>query len=394
MLLPDRFSVLFVALGLSLPAFAQQSPRFAVVRAPASRLAEIRVKVGEKSFRLKADEHSPGLKNDSIQSNMLFIPSTGEVELVPAGAGRLILIEPGVSPDITPQENRSVRSDTVVGCPAPTAVPQSTWRAGMAAPMVPPDTNVVRHLIVHHSAIDSAGTDYTAQVRAIYILHTQTNGYDDIGYNYLIAPDGALFTGRDPQGRCRQDNVKGAHMCAKNAATMGVCLLGDFTARTPQPAAMATLEVLLGWKLAVERMSAYDSSLHPPGSATAMMLGALVGHRDGCGGVSYTQCPGDSVYARLGQARAEADSLRHACLRVTAGQAPIGDVIHVASTGAGRLEISQGPPQAAWALWSLDGREVANGNVKADGKTEASGLRPGLFLFRVEGLAVRRVVIQ
>ena len=88
---------------------------------------------------------------------------------------------------------------------------------------------------MHHSAGSTFDTNYTAVVRSYYLLHTEVNGWDDIGYNYLIARDGSIFAGRDPQNRTgvAQDNVHGAHFCGKNDYTMGICVIGDFTSQAP-----------------------------------------------------------------------------------------------------------------------------------------------------------------
>src|SRR5690606_37941993 len=92
-------------------------------------------------------------------------------------------------------------------CDEPDAVPQSSWRAGLPAPTATPAFTQVNHLIIHHSAGSSPTGDATQTIRDIYLLHTQGNGWDDIGYNYLVSANGTLFKGRDPQGLGKQDEV-------------------------------------------------------------------------------------------------------------------------------------------------------------------------------------------
>ena len=48
----------------------------------------------------------------------------------------------------------------------------------------------VSHLIVHHTVSNNATTDWAANVRAIWTFHTFTRGWGDVGYNYLIDPNG------------------------------------------------------------------------------------------------------------------------------------------------------------------------------------------------------------
>jgi len=46
-------------------------------------------------------------------------------------------------------------------------------------------------------------------------------GYTDIGYHFVIGPDGTIYEGRDIR-------VRGAHVELKNTGKVGVLLLGDF----------------------------------------------------------------------------------------------------------------------------------------------------------------------
>lgn len=175
-------------------------------------------------------------------------------------------------------------------CDEPQVVPQSVWRAGLPEPDYTRSFNEVEHLIVHHSATGNQLTDYTNVVRNIYIYHTEVNGWSDVGYNYLIAPDGTLFAGRDPAGGA-QDNVRGAHFCGQNSATMGVCLLGDYTQVQPATEMMLSLEQLLSWKTYKEQLEALGERPHPANP----QLPVIAGHQDGCA----TACPGHYVYEKL-----------------------------------------------------------------------------------------------
>jgi hypothetical protein len=139
------------------------------------------------------------------------------------------------------------------------------------------------------------------------LLHTQSNGWDDIGYNYLIAPNGLIFMGRDPQGVADEDNILGAHFCAKNQNTMGVCMLGDYMLRRPTPEAIFSLKYLLAWKLKKEQLNPYGQSIHPIN--TGSLLKNICGHRDGCN----TDCPGDSLYAILPSIIKESARIADSC---------------------------------------------------------------------------------
>ncbi len=166
---------------------------------------------------------------------------------------------------------------------------QSDWRAGLPDPSYSRSFSDVKHMIIHHSAGSNTVTDYTQVVRDIYIYHTQSNDWSDIGYNYLIAQNGDLYAGRDPAAGA-QDNVIGAHFCGANSTTMGVCLLGNYQEAEATDATWSTLERVAAFKLNKESLDPQSYAAHSLG-----IVGAIAGHRDGCS----TLCPGENVYKRL-----------------------------------------------------------------------------------------------
>lgn len=151
----------------------------------------------------------------------------------------------------------------------------------------------VTHLIVHHTA-DGPFSNPAAWVRAIWNFHVFTNRWDDIGYNYLIAPDGTIF-----EGRAGGDNVVGAHFSCQNAGTLGVALLGDYTRVPPPPAALDALARLLAWRAAALGLNVLESAVH---AGTRLNLPIISSHRDGnpspqaC---TRTECPGNRLYPLL-----------------------------------------------------------------------------------------------
>lgn len=200
--------------------------------------------------------------------------------------GSLHLIYSGITPKI----GSNFRSNQQDECDfTPTAIPQSEWRAGLPEPSYSRSFTDVEHVIVHHSAGSNSATDYTQVVRDIYIYHTQSNGWSDIGYNYVIAQNGDLYAARDPEGG-DQDNVIGAHFCGSNGHTMGICLLGNYETAEPTVETWNTLEKLAAYKLNKESLDPQLYSDHPLG-----YIGNLAGHRDGCS----TSCPGENVYKKL-----------------------------------------------------------------------------------------------
>jgi uncharacterized protein (TIGR03437 family) len=157
----------------------------------------------------------------------------------------------------------------------------------------------VTHLIVHHTFSPSGAIngDWAAAVRAIWNFHVFSNGWADVGYNYVIDQNGVIY-----EGRSGGDNVTGAHFCGTNAGTMGVVIIGDFTAATPPAAALNSLKKILAWKADQRGIDPTGRSRH---NSSGRDLNHISGHRDGCA----TACPGDAFYPILAGIRADVKNL-------------------------------------------------------------------------------------
>jgi uncharacterized protein (TIGR03437 family) len=156
----------------------------------------------------------------------------------------------------------------------------------------------VSHLIVHHTVNDNDATDWPAVVRSIWNFHIFSNGWADIGYNYLIDPNGVIY-----EGRAGGDNVIGAHFSGVNGGTMGVSMLGTFTDVAPTTRAMDSLRQILAWKCNQRNLDPTGSALH---AASGLHLKNISGHRDGPGN---TECPGNSLYPLLPALRTEVKNI-------------------------------------------------------------------------------------
>ncbi len=187
-------------------------------------------------------------------------------------------------------------------------IDQSVWRAGLPEPDYERVVHEVHNIIIHHSAGSNTDTNYISVVRNIYIFHTQApdagRGWSDIGYNYLIAQDGTIFKGRDPD-IFEQDNIKGAHFCGANTGTMGICVLGNYMDVEPPGEAVLSLNELLTWKTGKDSLDPVGIYPHTLNSG----LFVISGHRDGCA----TLCPGDNLYDQLAEIRSEVMTEFTAC---------------------------------------------------------------------------------
>lgn len=151
----------------------------------------------------------------------------------------------------------------------------------------------VSHLIVHHTVSGNSSTDWAAVVRAIWNFHTYGRGWGDIGYNYLVDPQGVIY-----EGHYGGDDVVGTHASGANAGSMAVALLGTFTQpdqsppgiRPPQPMLDSAVEIL-SWKADQRDINIFEASRTLPNISWG--LPHLMGHRDVYG---TTICPGDQAH--------------------------------------------------------------------------------------------------
>ncbi|MGH7492638.1 MAG: N-acetylmuramoyl-L-alanine amidase [bacterium] len=158
---------------------------------------------------------------------------------------------------------------------------------------------LAKHLVFHHTAgiADYNVRDWNdcaARVRAIQAYHMDSQGWDDIGYNYLICRHGSIVQGREDDNDAT--DIQGAHACAKNSGTMGVSMLGYFhrdnvkpQADLPTPEMLSALQLLLAWKCDERNIDPKGRSFYAAHGAVA---DHILGHRDVCS----TSCPGDSLF--------------------------------------------------------------------------------------------------
>lgn len=274
-------------------------------RIKGKEFGNLRVQLPNRIVQISKDDHLNLI--EGIQSNLIVLKTESKTfTLMGEYAGEIECILQYVAP-LTHHSVAGRRAS----CEHPEMVMQSTWRQGLPDPVPGRNKTPTEHCIVHHSADGNGNSDYTSLVRAYYTHHTVTNGWDDIGYNYLIANDGTLYAGRDPElSTIDQDNVQGAHFCGKNQKTMGVCIIGEYTSIEPSFAAINTLTTLLTWKLDKEQFIVTDSFAHP--TAIDPLLSVIDGHKSGCN----TTCPGGNIWEKMASIRQEVHNKLDQCSRV------------------------------------------------------------------------------
>lgn len=233
-----------------------------------------------------------------------------------AGQAQLLTFEEGAH-FVQVESDAELHLDFIDPGPSRILLPRAIEKIGEKPPIVgrlewgSPDGNSLRgtpsystvtHLIVHHTA-DGPVADAAAWVRAIWRFHVMTNGWADIGYNFLIAPDGTIF-----EGRAGGDNVIGAHFSCQNTGTMGVALLGDFTRVAPPAAAQDALVRLLTWRTKTLELDPMAVTRH---AGMQQPMYVISSHRDGnrfARSCTVTACPGDSFYPLLEKVRNEVNA--------------------------------------------------------------------------------------
>ena len=251
------------------------------------------------TFYLEQDEHAPASDSLRQSSLVIFDKPVEQFLFYPAsiqGEVTFAFLNANVGQKKSINDNLRRSTSAVSKCQEPALVPQSEWRAGLPPPSYTRRATQVEHVIVHHAATSNNLTNYENVVRNIYLLHTEVNGWSDIGYNYLIAQDGTIFAGRSMGNQSvSTDNIQGAHFCGKNSGTMGICLLGNYETAFPTDTAVASLVKLTGWKIFKENLDPLGESPHAGDGA----LASIAGHRNGCA----TLCPGEHLYERLPEIR-------------------------------------------------------------------------------------------
>ncbi|MBC8343302.1 MAG: N-acetylmuramoyl-L-alanine amidase [Bacteroidetes bacterium] len=253
-----------------------------------------------------------------VSELILFDPAISSFQLYTTlSSGKMMLHFYHAGSPAKPQKKKHANADSS-DCSKPISIDQSAWRAGLPAPTVLPTYTETDHIVIHHTAGSNSNTDPLSAIRTIYIYHTETNGWDDIGYNYVIARDGSLYDGRDGQGQVEEDFVKGAHFCAKNSNTMGIAIMGTYTDEAPPDTAVETGIRLLSWKLHKDGLNPLDSFIHPRG--TTNYLPVICGHRDGC----VTECPGEFLFDMFPDIRQEVWQIIQNCPPLSVTEAKTG----------------------------------------------------------------------
>lgn len=269
------------------------------------------------------------------------------------------------------------------GAGQPAIIARRAWAHSVSPPRVAPGYGAVRMAFVHHTENPNgyAPGEVPAMLRAIYAFHRYVNGWNDIGYNFVVDLYGRIFEAR---AGGIDEPVVGAHAGGYNLASTGVAVLGSFMSAPISPAARDAIRRLLAWKLALHGLPAEGTvtvRVNPEGARYSRFpanahvpLPRIAGHRDG----DSTNCPGDVLYGELPAIRQSVRRLAARPLRATLALAsaasppqPPPQPAPGEAPPAPPAQPAPTPAQAALSgsLEALDGTAVAGARILVQSRT-------------------------
>ena len=264
---------------------------------------------------------------------------------------------------------------------SPLVLDRAAWGANELLERPPAFAPNVRFAVVHHTAGSNAYTrqQSAAIVRGIQLYHMSGNGWNDIGYNFLVDKYGQVFEGR-AGGVDRP--VVGAHAEGFNAGSVGIAVLGSYGATGISAAARAAIVQLLAWRLdaahvdplATLSWASGGNARFPKG--IPVFLRAIAGHRD----TGFTDCPGD---------RLERDLDRIVATVAETGLPKIYEPRAAGKPGGPVRFTARLSDAGAWRLTVLDatGAKVATSRgtgATVDWTWDASAAPPGRYSWTLE----------
>jgi hypothetical protein len=253
--------------------------------------------------------HAPDASRAPAGTDPAFTGAADELQLRLRGSARGLRARFVRALPAAAAARRLARRAQAADIALPGIIPRSAWGADAVPPRTDPGYGVVQVAFVHHTvtANDYRPQDSAAIVLGIARFHRDVNGWNDIGYNFLVDRYGQVFEGRAGGVAAA---VVGAQAQGYNAQSTGIACLGTFTSVAQTEAGMDALARLIGWKLSLHGVPTLgDVTVISAGgetnrfrAGTPVRLPRICGHRDG----DRTACPGDVLYRQLDDLRARA----------------------------------------------------------------------------------------
>lgn len=295
-----------------------------------------------------------------FKSDLLFLPKeTSKIQLrivIKDLTKKIILKNAEIfydSPGKTPEEEiqRNIEESKVMlpsfklskgklvsSYPRPNYVARSSWGAslGLTNTNSSRTTTTVTHLVLHNSASDTYASDYAAVVRAYWDWHVNGNGWSDIGYNWLVDPNGVVYQGRAWYSSA-YENVVGAHNSGYNTYCLGLNIIGNYEVYQPTQASLNKMAQVMAFLCDKFNL---DPTATTYFAAMGVNKPVITGHRDSGGG---TDCPGQYLIAKYSWFRTTVNTL------LNGGSTSSGVVLSSPSNSSKHVSIQ---PQFSWQSYS------------------------------------------
>lgn len=299
------------------------------------------------------------------------VPADLTLDVVLPGAS---VAQPSAAP--TPASLRmskaAVTSPVGISTPTPrsTIYTRAQWGAAESMRDCCVEFGEIHAAFVHHTvnANNYTAAEVPAILRGIYAYHTQSRGWRDIGYNFLIDKFGRIWEGR--YGGMTKP-VVGAHTLNYNENAFAASAIGNFETTQPKAAMLDAYARLFAWKLS---LSGVDPTTRQNVAGTT--FNAISGHRD----AASTACPGINLYRKIPQIIAKAAEYQNpfagrGIYRTLTGDAA-PDLLAVeratgrVSTATGTAPPEFGSPKVVRDDFASKDQVVVTGDVSGDGHVD------------------------
>ena len=234
----------------------------------------------------------------------------GGRETLPAGL-RVDLIDPGESPADAQLEPTRPAASADAAAAQPTIISRASWGADPKLLNGSPSyMSTIKAGVIHHTAGSNnyTSSEAAAQVRGIYAYHTNSLGWNDIGYNFLVDKFGRIYEGR-AGGIDRA--VQGAHAGGFNEDTFGVSAMGNYETAIAPTVMTDAIARVTAWKLGLygldpqgtTKLTSAGGGTSRYSKGTVVTKNIVSAHRD----VGLTACPGTNVYSKMSTIRSLAE---------------------------------------------------------------------------------------
>lgn len=203
-------------------------------------------------------------------------------------------------------------NQTASALDVPKIITRSQWGADESKMIWPIAYAKIEKIVIHHTASSNLVPDpdgsgeYKNMVNNIYAYHNGKKtwyddngeyvGFGDVGYNYLIDPNGNIY-----EGRFGGNGAVAGHVNGYNTGSVGISVIGRYedyidgenniiSSHPVTPAIKKSLESLVGWIAANNNIEL--------GKITGFYgknIDGLVGHKD----LAPTVCPGVELYKQI-----------------------------------------------------------------------------------------------